>query len=109
MTLITMILQVAAGCTSMRTIENPDPRAAAAVLAVGDTVQVITKNGGKLRFTIAAIEADALIGTRDERVSIDEIHIVSVKRFDDRKSAVTAYGILALGISVAAITYVLGK
>jgi hypothetical protein len=100
---------LAAGCTSMRTVQTPEPREAVAVLAPGDTVQLVMADGSKLRLTVAAIEADELVGTRGERVAIDDLHIVSVRRFDSGKSAVAAFGTVVLAVSAAAIALLAGS
>jgi hypothetical protein len=98
-----LVLLLLGGCTSMRTVQTPDPREAVKVLSVGDTVQVVMADSQKLRFRIAGIEEDYLVSTKGERVAIDDMRIVSVRRFDQGNSAVATYGTLVLGVAVAAI------
>ena len=102
-TVIVTLLQLAGGCSSMRTIERADPHEASAMLSVGDTVRVVTTDGGKQKFMIAAIEPDILTGTRGERVTIADIHMVSVERFDAGKSVVAGFGTVVIAVTAIAV------
>ena len=86
------------GCTSFRTAEGQSTEVTVSELAIGDTVEIITADARKLRFTIEAIEDDSLIGD-DIRVPINDIRLVSVERIDPGKTA-------AAGITTGAIVIV---
>ena len=88
------------GCTSFRSAEGQTTEVAISELAVGDTVQIINADAEKLRFTIEAIEDDALIG-ENIRVPIGDIRLVSVERIDPGKTA--AAGLTAGAIIIGAL------
>jgi hypothetical protein len=79
---VILSIALASGCTSWKTLEDPNPRNAIAALHVNDTVQIVTHDGGQYQFQVAAIQEDAVIGNGNERIPIDDIHIIDVKRFD---------------------------
>ena len=60
--LLCLLLGLTAACTSMRTIEAPDPAVAVSELKVGDTVQIVRTDGREVRCKIAALEDDARVG-----------------------------------------------
>jgi hypothetical protein len=102
--LIALLPQLACGCTSMRPVPTPDPRAAVATLSDGDTVRVVTSDNRTLQFRIASIQDGTLIGTQGERVAIDDIHMVSVQRADAGRSASAGFIAVVLGVTLYAIS-----
>jgi hypothetical protein len=102
---IAAMLSFIVGCTSFRTTEGQATEVAVSELAIGDTVQIINADAEKLRFTIEAIEDDALIG-KNIRVPIGDIRLVSVERIDPGKTAVaglTTGAIIGLALMIAGI------
>ena len=98
-----------AGCTTMRTVENPDPAMAVSQLAIGDTVEVITVDGRKLHFKVESIDDEQMTGKvvkpgrSNDRVSvpIDEIRLVSRAELDGVKTGAAAVGSAAfLGVII---------
>jgi hypothetical protein len=96
------------GCTSFRSTKEQTTEVAVSELAVGDTVQIINADAEKLRFTIEAIEDDALIG-ENIRVPIGDIRLVSVERIDPGKTAAAGLttGAIIIGALVIAGIFVL--
>ena len=96
------------GCTSFRSAEGQTTEVTISELAVGDTVQIINADAEKLRFTIEAIEDDALIG-ENIRVPIGDIRLVSVERIDPGKTAAAGLttGAIIIGALVIAGIFVL--
>ena len=89
---VILIAILASGCTTWRTMETPDPREAVARIGVNDTVKIVTRDGSRYKFRVASVKKDALIGTDNERIPIDDIHIIKVKHFD-----AAGTGLLVLG------------
>jgi hypothetical protein len=106
-----------AGCTTMRTVENPEPAMAVSQLAIGDKVEVITVDGRKLRFKVLAIDDEQVTGevikpgqiATDDRVSvpIDEIRLVSRAEFDGVKTAAAGVGGAVLVAALAVAFFIL--
>jgi len=88
---ILMVLATIVGCTSFKTTQGQSTEVVIAELAVGDTVEIVTADAEKQRFTITAIEDDALIG-KDVRVPKADFRIVSVETIDAGKTAAAAAG-----------------
>jgi hypothetical protein len=91
-TLILICAFVATGCTNWRTLETPEPREAVAQISVNDEVKIVAADGSTYEFRVAAIKDDAVIGNNNERVLIEDIKIVEVRRFAAGKT-----GLLVLG------------
>jgi hypothetical protein len=80
--IVILIVILASGCTNWRTLETPDPPEAVARIGVNDTVNSVTHDGNQYEIRVAAVKEDALIGTDNEQILIDAIHIIKVKHFD---------------------------
>ena len=103
-----------AGCTTMRTVESPEPEMAVHQLEIGDKVKVITADGRKLNFKVLAIDDEQVTGevikpgqlATDERITvpIDDIRLVSRAEFDGIKTAGAA---VAGGVVLAAVSFAL--
>lgn len=91
-----------AACSSFQTDATTSTATVISELKIGDTVEVVTVDARKLRFTIEAIEADALVG-KEVRVPKSDIRIVSVKQFDAGKTAVAGVGSVAVIVGVLLI------
>lgn len=106
--LLGLIVSLNSACTTMRTVEVPDPQVAVQSIEIGDTVEVVKVDGSKLRFEVTEVEPDALVGTikrdgRQEtvRVPIEEIRIVSIAELDALKTtAATAVSAVVVGALV---------
>ena len=85
-------------CTSLHRVSIPGSETSAAVPAVqaGDSVVVTTKTGGEKKFTVTAIEPDALVG-KDVRVLYADMASLSVKRSSTGKTTL-AVVLVVLGI-----------
>lgn len=96
--LVWVLVVVMTGCTTTRTADS-DAGTGEPVVAVGDEVRVVTKDGRKLEFTVDKVEGRVLVGhsgsTGTSRVSLpteirlpfDEIARIEVKEFDGWKTA----------------------
>jgi hypothetical protein len=91
------------GCSSYRLEEGKPTEVAVSELEIGDTVEIVTADAEKLRFTIEVIDDDALIGN-DVRVLKSDIRLVSVKRIDPGKT--TGAGLSAVFIVVGVLMLV---
>jgi hypothetical protein len=76
-----------------------------AEIGVLDTVRIVTADGERHQFRVAAIKADAIIGNNNERVPIKEIHMIEVKRFDAAGTGLLVLGppLVAAGLLVISI------
>ena len=77
------------GCTTLCSVPVPGPGQSGQTVAVkvGDKVQVQTKGGEKLAFTVTAIEPEVLVGkgskaANEMRVRYQDIASLQVKRPD---------------------------
>ena len=107
---ILVLLGVAGGCTSMRTVDHTHEETEHAV-EVGDTVRIVTHAGQRIEFEVTAIDRDTVTGVRrkktgrvvtgyeidpadrelpDEtlRVPLDDVVTVQVRELDGWKVAV---------------------
>ena len=96
---ILMVLATIVGCTSFKTTQGQSTEVAISELAVGDTVEIVTADAEKQRFTITAIEDDALIG-KDVRVPKADIRIVSVETIDAGKTAAVTGVSVYIGVGI---------
>ena len=96
---ILMVLATIVGCTSFKTTQGQSNEVAISELAVGAPVEIVTADAEKQRFTITAIEDDALIG-KDVRVPKADIRIVSVETIDAGKTAAVAGGSAAIVVGI---------
>jgi hypothetical protein len=100
-----VVLALMSGCTSFKTVDSQSTAVTVSNLVIGDKVQIVTADGGKVRLTIETIEDDALIGD-GVRVPIDDIRLVSIERIDPSKTAeaVIMAGLIVLcALLIAAI------
>ena len=77
------------GCTTLRSVPVPGPGQSSQTVAVkvGDNVELQTKSGEKLAFTVTAIEPEALVGkakkaVNEMRVRYQDIASLQVERPD---------------------------
>ena len=81
-------------CVSLKSVTAPAPGQPQTVsVKVGDKVEVQTKSGEKLAFTVTAIESDALVGKAQEkynetRVRYQDIASLQIERADKVRTAV---------------------
>ncbi len=87
------------GCTTMRSVAVPAPGQTGVAVQVGDHLEVQTKAGQTLTFTVTQIEPDAFAG-KDVRVKFDDISGLQVRRIDQRRSAAAATGVVAVVLIV---------
>jgi hypothetical protein len=86
-----------AACTSFQSIDQESTAAAVAELKVGDTLEVVTQDGGQLRLTIDTITDQEVIGS-GLRVAKSDIRSVRKDEIDAGKTlmtAVTVFGVIA--------------
>ena len=110
--IVAMLLAVSilcTGCTTLRSVPVPAPgQPQTESVKIGDKVEVVTKNGGKLAFTVTAIESEAFVGKAKEvatpiRVSYDDIAGLQVRRVD----ALHTTGAVVVVVVAVAATIVL--
>jgi hypothetical protein len=91
---------VVTSCTSLHRVSIPGSETSASVPAVqvGDSVVVTTKTAEEKRFTITAIEPDALVG-KDVRVPYAEMASLSVRKPNGGKTTL-AVVLIVLGILI---------
>jgi hypothetical protein len=76
------------GCTTLRSVPVPAPgQPQTESVKIGDKVEVVTKNAGKLAFTVTAIESEAFVGKAKEvatpiRVNYQDIAGLQIRRLD---------------------------
>ena len=109
--IVAMLLGVSilfTGCTTLRSVPVPAPgQPQTESVKIGDKVEVVTKNGGKLAFTVTAIESEAFVGNAKEvatpiRVSYDDIAGLQVRRVD----ALHTTGAVVVAVVAVAATIV---
>jgi len=93
---IFMLVSFTVGCTSFKTTSGQPTEVAVSKLSIGDTVQIVTVDGTKVRLTIEVIEDDTIIGD-NFRIPIEDIRIISVERIDAGKT--TAASIIIFGVA----------
>lgn len=99
------------GCTTMRVVADGEDAVKSVAarpvdgLALGETLLLVGRDGKKLDFKLAAIEADALRGTVDgqeRRVAFGQIERIERSRVDAGKTA-GLIGAAALLVVLAAV------
>ena len=103
--LIVMTSFLMTSCTSFQDVQIPtaDQPTAAPTVQVGETVEVTMRDGAKKKFTVTAVEADALVG-QDVQVAYSDMTALRVERAD-KSGTRTAWiigGILVVGGLIAA-------
>ena len=104
------------GCVSMHSVSPPVPGQPQTVsVKIGDKVEVQTKSGEKLAFTVTAIEPEALVGKAKEavnemRVRYQDIASLQVERVDKVRTAVVVVVsiVVLVGVAIAASGGVMG-
>jgi hypothetical protein len=101
-----LLLALVSACTSFKSADRESTQVGISGLSVGDTVQIVTADETRVRFTIEAIDDDALIGD-SIRIEKKDIRVVSVERIDPGKTAVagiTVFGVVAcIGLIVLVV------
>ena len=105
--LVVVATFLSTGCTSLQGVpishsQEPIPRPA---VEVGESVVVTNMKGEKVKFTITAVEADALVG-KNVRVPYTEIQTLDVRRVDNAHSGVVAI-VIGVVATVALLVYLL--
>ena len=79
--LLTVATYLSTGCTTLQNvpIRQSDPAVARPDVKVGESVVVTTRAGEKKKFTVTAVEDDALVG-RDDRVAYADMQQLDVRR-----------------------------
>lgn len=98
------------GCVSMQSVPPPVPGQPQTVsVKIGDKVNVQTKSGEKLAFTVTAIEPEALVGkakaaVNEMRVHYQDIASLQVERVDKVRTAVVVVVsvVVLVGVAIAA-------
>jgi hypothetical protein len=104
--IVAMLLGVSvllSGCTTLRSVPVPAPGQSSQTVSVkvGDKVEVQTKSGEKLAFTVTAIEPEALVGKAKEavnemRVRYQDIASLQVERVDKVRTTVAVVAIIVV-------------
>ena len=92
------------GCTTMHRVALPTSASSTSAIHVGDHVQVLTKAGQTLSFTVSQIEPAALVG-ENVRVAFSNIADLHVRRADHGKTARFATAAVLLTGLVILISY----
>jgi hypothetical protein len=89
----------AGGCTTTRTMPRPAPADALAMVKPGDQVDCTLRNGTDLKFKVVRVEAGVLVG-KTERVSVEDLTYLKVKRFSAGKTLLLVTALVATGYLV---------
>ena len=105
LTLVVIASFLSTGCTSLQGVpiahsEQPIPRPA---VKVGESVVVTNMIGEKVKFSVTAVEVDALVG-KNVRVPYTEIAALDVRRVDNAHSGALAI-VLGVVATVALLVY----
>jgi hypothetical protein len=107
---LTVALSSLGGCTGYKRVSldttTPDRSNVVGQVVVGDTLRVVTSGGTRQDIRVKAIEGDALVGERGERVVFGDIVFVERRSFSVGKTMLLGIGIfggcmLALGVALA--------
>ena len=99
------------GCTTLKTEQLPPEVLQAQIrggslVQAGDEVTIVTRDGSERTFTVAAVEADAIVGTRDGgagiTVPIDDVLALRTREVDVLRSVWAGVGVSVLVASVLA-------
>ncbi len=75
---LAMLCAALAACAPARPVRN-HPTYIAAALAPGDSVRIETRGGDVMRFRVAAVDGDEVVGEGGERVAMADIDQLSVR------------------------------
>ncbi|HEY4645746.1 MAG TPA: hypothetical protein VIH25_05645 [Steroidobacteraceae bacterium] len=107
--LIVTLNFILTACTSLQGVPlpGPDQPSATPAVKVGETVEVTTRAGEKLRFKVTSVETDALVG-EEVRVAYADMASLQVERSDGARTGVAAWivgGILLTAALIWAIDH----
>lgn len=96
--LLTLATYLTTGCTSLQNvpIRHSDQTVARPQVSVGESVVVTTRSGEQKKFTVTAVEDDALVG-RNERVAYADMQQLDVRRGEGGKKGLII-GAVVLGV-----------
>jgi hypothetical protein len=94
---LTVVLSLLVGCTGYKRVSlvatPPDRSMIVGQVAVGDTLRVVTSGGTQQEIRVKAIEGDALVGERGERLAFTDIVFVERRGINVGKTVGLGVGI----------------
>jgi hypothetical protein len=97
---VVVAVSLLGGCTGYRRVSlsatPPTRSSVVGQVAVGDTLRIVTSSGIRQDMRVKAIEGDALVGERGERVAFGDIVFVERRGIDVGKSLL--YGVAMVGV-----------
>ncbi len=114
--LVLSVCVLLSGCVSLHSVPPPVPGQPQTVsVKVGDKVEVQTKGGERLAFTVTAVESEAFVGKAlaagsEIRVRYQDIATLQVRRVDKVPTivAVVLCLVVVAGVAVAASGGIMG-
>jgi hypothetical protein len=97
---VTFFSIVLAGCTSLQPIDSRSYGNIDSNVQVGDTVQIETLNGKKMRFKVTAIGGNVIKGKKHE-VAYENIALIGTREFHMWKTIGMAALIVGLGAAAS--------
>jgi hypothetical protein len=95
---------IASGCTTMKPVEMSADQlqekiSAGAIVNVGDSVQIATKDGKTYKFKVSAVTAEQISG-KDIDIPVKEIVAVRTREFSGGKTTALAAGGVGLFVII---------
>jgi hypothetical protein len=105
-----VVLSLLVSCTGYKRVSlgatPPSRSMVVGQVAVGDTLRIVTSSGTRQDIRVKAVEGDALVGERGERVAFADIVFVERRGINVGKTALLVVGAFGVGLLAFGMIFV---